>query len=959
MAGPNGEDPRQNQNNQTGTRPKSRSSNMSRHASLSSAGSNQALATLMREYQAVSDSLAMAREQIEREGQRHSGHHAWPGQTGYQRQRHSGRQSQRQSVNTTASNNDKMKELELLRSRLFELEAEMSNRNEPEPQSRGLNVSLDSDGQNHYRIRSSSSNDAEEMERNLALLTAQYEKTSQDEDPLELSPGHILANNSLDAGDSRPGVRNGLNKSSDTLDTMPPAMSLLNNSSDTVKLARELRHKRDQLEELMKKNVFTTGVNESLDNSRNQMRVKDNNRFGDTNRASLSDLSSNNVGHIIHQPHQYPNNEDQVVRLQEQVNKLKLALERLTLTSSVPAVSTNSCNNQSNEAVTASQLSQLSVSINQLYSGMFALQRDVTYLTERLASMESRSGTGVRRDSVPSSHEDNRDHLERHTTGDWTGGHPNSVHHQSWDPHHHFSPYPSRELWNSLQQSPGFNNPLHLGVGMFPPNFHVSETDSGVSSGALNNQVSPGIRANNYYDNFRSFSRQNRLSAPPLGSAASAVPLQHQSNAEQTANNANNSGTKPRRKYKINREQNRDSSNRVSAEQSNLRRRTEGANPVLAANTYTSPTNDPATDSLTKNIYSQVGALIQQNDRAPELLARLLQDLTLLGQDANRDGNNMNLDTADTSSFTSEDTRDTRDSDYNRHVPRSSHSRSKVAGKRLTSGPQSGFTAPVASQTHTHYENGVHGAASLWSGSNNGASVAVPKNQQKNLISRERDSITRKMPGWRERMLPRNMQNQEHHEGFGMEQEGFINIQLDLPEDSQVSAGGHIRQDSVVSEDMAETEDLAEADQSHDNNLIYNTREIWAREDSRDLNIDDRDQFMSPSQDSNRESYLPEGVFPVRDSDSPLTPIQNNVANIGSQVQDSGPGHQGLDRVPIRLQSTAAASGGWSGLGQAASQRIEARRLEEEETVASILDEVLASSPELANNQEANNPPSP
>ena len=66
----------------------------------------------------------------------------------------------------------------------------------------------------------------------------------------------------------------------------------------------------------------------------------------------------------------------------------------------------------------------------------------------------------------------------------------------------------------------------------------------------------------------------------------------------------------------------------------------------------------------------------------------------------------------------------------------------------------------MASQTHTHYENGVHGAASLWSGSNNGASVAVPKNQQKNLISRERDSITRKMPGWRERMLPRNMQNQ-------------------------------------------------------------------------------------------------------------------------------------------------------------------------------------------------------
>ena len=58
MAGPNGEDPRQNQNNQTGTRPKSRSSNMSRHTSLSSAGSNQALATLMREYQAEFEILS-------------------------------------------------------------------------------------------------------------------------------------------------------------------------------------------------------------------------------------------------------------------------------------------------------------------------------------------------------------------------------------------------------------------------------------------------------------------------------------------------------------------------------------------------------------------------------------------------------------------------------------------------------------------------------------------------------------------------------------------------------------------------------------------------------------------------------------------------------------------------------------------------------------------------------------
>merc|ERR1712061_310537 len=40
----------------------------------------------------------------------------------------------------------------------------------------------------------------------------------------------------------------------------------------------------------------------------------------------------------------------------------------------------------------------------------------------------------------------------------------------------------------------------------------VSTTGTG-NSGALNNTVLPGIRANNYWDNFRSFSRQNRLSS--------------------------------------------------------------------------------------------------------------------------------------------------------------------------------------------------------------------------------------------------------------------------------------------------------------------------------------------------------------------------------------------------------------------------------------------------------------
>ena len=288
-----------------------------------------------------------------------------------------------------------------------------------------------------------------------------------------------------------------------------------------------------------------------------------------------------------------------------------------------------------------------------------------------------------------------------------------------------------------------------------------------------------------------------------------------------------------------------------------------------------------------------------------------------------------------------------------------------------------GFSAPsVSSAAFENDSNNSNGAGALWSSANNGAGIAVPKNQQKNLISRERDCISRKMPGWRERLLPRNMQDREYEGGQNQDQEGFINIQLELPEDSRdpLPVGGHARQDSTVSlsvsahhshslSDMAETEDLAEADQSHDvPPHVYNTRDIWPREESREihLDLDDRDAFMSPSHDSNRDSYLPEGVFPVRDNESPLMPIHNNTIHENHHHQAQSQHHQGLDRVPIRLPSTIANSAqSWPGVGQAASERIEARRLEEEEAVASILDEVLASSPELANNEEANNPPSP
>ena len=112
------------------------------------------------------------------------------------------------------------------------------------------------------------------------------------------------------------------------------------------------------------------------------------------------------------------------------------------------------------------------------------------------------------------------------------------------------------------------------------------------SESALNNQVPPGMRANNYWDNFRSFSRQNRFSSvvssvaptPPVASAATPMIAQvtprqlqsdrsgrpaavavggiarsgrHSATVEPYFSNIN-SPSRPKRKQKINREQNRE-----------------------------------------------------------------------------------------------------------------------------------------------------------------------------------------------------------------------------------------------------------------------------------------------------------------------------------------------------------------------------------------------------------------
>ena len=139
----------------------------------------------MREYQAVNESLAAAREQIERE--------AGQGLL-RERERERGGEGQRRARaergagTRNSANDEKLRELEMLRSRMLELEGELStsrdtvNNDDNSISGQSFNISAECDS-------------SEEMERNLALLTAQYEKTSQDED---FSPAHIMVNNSLD-----------------------------------------------------------------------------------------------------------------------------------------------------------------------------------------------------------------------------------------------------------------------------------------------------------------------------------------------------------------------------------------------------------------------------------------------------------------------------------------------------------------------------------------------------------------------------------------------------------------------------------------------------------------------------------------------------------------------------------------------------------------------------------------
>lgn len=209
---------------------------------------------------------------------------------------------------------------------------------------------------------------------------------------------------------------------------------------------------------------------------------------------------------------------------------------------------------------------------------------------------------------------------------DFEPGHPA----ESWD----FQPFrgaPAHDPWNSF----------------FTPRPTSSIISEGINSNseALNNTVPPGIRANNYWDNFRSFSRQNRLSSMVAQVTPSRqVPQLHLPHSPFRAEDSSmdnaafvepyfmaSPASRPRRKQKINREQN------VSNSMIRCNGRPLEAALVLPMpqqpqqqpqnEDQVQPAMNTVVTSIKRSIYSHVNELIARHEERPDQLARIFHDL--------------------------------------------------------------------------------------------------------------------------------------------------------------------------------------------------------------------------------------------------------------------------------------------------------------------------------------------
>merc|ERR1719234_969950 len=213
-------------------------------------------------------------------------------------------------------------------------------------------------------------------------------------------------------------------------------MEQLNNASrveESVRLARELRARKEQLERLVQKNTFPSNCNELPGEPRREGgRRKETNvaggQYGVTSGGSQYSVgAAGQFGASTTGGGQFSASQ-QLIRLQHQVTKLSGELDRLSglpvthpvlqQASHPPPTSSSTANpvhspqlRPSSQGCCTAQLQTLSLSMNQVYAALWGLQRELTRTRERVAALEedrqmsstSRQGRPASRESLMSS----------------------------------------------------------------------------------------------------------------------------------------------------------------------------------------------------------------------------------------------------------------------------------------------------------------------------------------------------------------------------------------------------------------------------------------------------------------------------------------------------------------------------------------------------------------------------
>jgi len=560
-----------------------------------------------------------------------------------------------------------------------------------------------------------------------------------------------------------------------------PQMQLLE-LQEQLRLQKELHLRRKELEELMKKDLMLDGLRNGgrrhhhqqqhhhqrrdlSSDSRSDLSPRSNSWYPAADSPAVSaaapavrrlSLSSNNNNALEDDQHRRREETNSQLRsLQAQMESLHLEVRRLNrdmVRSSSSATADEGVYDGGQRfnlmlQQQQQQIQQLTSSINQYFQTLLGVQKDVGALQRTVDSMQrdwqqqeqqqQPRRAAAERPVAAAAVARRASSISRNSNANETHGDRGARPQGSVDPWPPLVPSLG-DLWDDLTQ-PEVVDPWPQESGAAAWHHPDSSLVSMPAGVALNNQVpAPEARANNYWDNFRSFSRQNRLSAaavgmtPPVASqsdnqqqeeeaangtaatVAATLPTQQGPNVAQVTPRLQASGqpsggasatvgqwssyanataghsmqgrqatvepqqvsgafggqlgasspSRPRRKQKINREQNRESPevevstatsrNVVSASATATSTTSAMVHPMPqpsrrlqqpdsstewqhpqqgASNLGQAEANPAAVDSLTRSIFSQIGNIVSQNEQNPDRLARIYHNLQNLQAD--------------------------------------------------------------------------------------------------------------------------------------------------------------------------------------------------------------------------------------------------------------------------------------------------------------------------------------